>query len=458
MNLLLFRNRHPKPILKDWLQSGWFAAGILMAVVLFLAFLNYQPGTWLSGWDNLHPEFNFPLNIRRSLFAVWQEYQGLGLLGGMSHAADLPHQILLWIASLAVSPRLVRYGYTFATLLLGPLGMFWFMREVFARRFKPVFREFASLLGGLFYLLNLGTVQIFFVPYESFITQYAALPWLAYLTVRFLEKEKNKAWPLVLALILAAPMAYVGTVFLVTMVVVGVFAVEYLMTVRSKAALGKVGKWLSVIGVVNAFWLLPFLYFVAVAGSIVKTSRVNEYSTPDMILRSREFANPKDAILLRGFWFNYVDRAESGKFDYLLGVWRDHLSSPVITTLGYALFALVVLGIPVAIAYKTPFRKSAFFLFALSWFMLLEENQPLGFLFKWMSENIPLFQEMFRSVFTNWSPVAILSYAIFFSLGSLVILQAFRALLGFVSHRLSVAVAGIAAIGVFLAFLSPAFQ
>jgi len=453
-----FQNIKLKHLLKDWLESGWFAAGILMAVTLFLAFLNYQPGTWLSGWDNLHPEFNFGLNIRRSLYAVWQEYQGVGLLGGMSHAADLPHQVLLWLVSLILSPQLLRYGYTFTTLLLGPLGMFWLVRQVLARRFKPVFREFASLSGGLYYLLNLGTVQIFFVPYESFITQYAALPWLVYLMIHFLEKDRPRIWPLILTLVLAAPMAYVGTVFLVSLVVLGVVALEYLWTFRSTGALRKVGKVFALIGVVNAFWLLPFLYFVITQGSIVKTSRVNEYSTPDMILRSLEFTNPKDIMLLRGFWFNYVDRAESGKFDYLLGSWRGHLENPIIAILGYGIFALVALGLPVAFSYKIPWRKSALALFGLSWFMLLAENQPLGFVFTWFSANIPLFAEMFRSVFTKWSPVAMLSFAIFFSFGSLVVLQAFRGLLGFVSQRLSVCVAGIAMIGVFLAFLSPAFQ
>jgi len=73
------------------LFKNWFFPLLILGLTLFIAFRNYTPGTWLLGWDNLVPELNLKLNITRSLSAVWQEYQGLGLLGGMAHAADLPN-------------------------------------------------------------------------------------------------------------------------------------------------------------------------------------------------------------------------------------------------------------------------------------------------------------------------------------------------------------------------------
>ena len=87
----------------NWLRTNWldlFFTIVILIITSFVAFKNYTPNTFLTGWDNLHPEFNFKLNIERSLNAVWQEYQGVGLLGGMSHAADLPRQFIL--AGLAV--------------------------------------------------------------------------------------------------------------------------------------------------------------------------------------------------------------------------------------------------------------------------------------------------------------------------------------------------------------------
>ena len=97
---------------------------ILVTIVFLIALINYQLGTWLTGWDNLHPEFDFWLNIKRSLIAVWQEYQGLGLVGGMGHASDLFRQIFLLIFSLLIPLNFLRYFYTFLMLLLGLLGLY----------------------------------------------------------------------------------------------------------------------------------------------------------------------------------------------------------------------------------------------------------------------------------------------------------------------------------------------
>ena len=70
---------------------------ILVLISIILSYLNYVPGTWLIGWDSLHPEFNFWLNIFRNLFGIWRFEQGLGSLAGMSYAADLPRQLILFL-------------------------------------------------------------------------------------------------------------------------------------------------------------------------------------------------------------------------------------------------------------------------------------------------------------------------------------------------------------------------
>jgi len=97
----------------------WFFPLLILGLALYIAFRNYIPGTWLLGWDNLAPEFDFKINILRSLSAVWQEYQGLGLLGGMAHAADLPRQLILGVASLILPTSFLRYFWTFLMFLVG---------------------------------------------------------------------------------------------------------------------------------------------------------------------------------------------------------------------------------------------------------------------------------------------------------------------------------------------------
>src|SRR5947209_3302816 len=101
---------------------NYFPIGLLLVISLTLFITNYIPGTYLTGWDNLHPEFNFWLNIKRSIFSVWQEYQGLGLLAGMAHASDLPHQLLLLLASAVLPNNLLRYFYHFLMIFVGMSG------------------------------------------------------------------------------------------------------------------------------------------------------------------------------------------------------------------------------------------------------------------------------------------------------------------------------------------------
>ena len=59
------------------LKAHWPIVGLSL-ISLILCITNYIPGTFLSGWDTLHPEFNFGLNFERTIFGVFRIEQGLG--------------------------------------------------------------------------------------------------------------------------------------------------------------------------------------------------------------------------------------------------------------------------------------------------------------------------------------------------------------------------------------------
>ena len=126
---------------------------LLTLIIAIVCVLNYTPGTWLTGWDNLHPEFDFKMNVMRSIFSVWQEYQGLGLLAGMAHASDLPRQLFLWGISFIIPDSLLRYFFQFLMLYVGTIGSYVFLKKIIQNRF-------ISFLGALFYLLNLQLLNL----------------------------------------------------------------------------------------------------------------------------------------------------------------------------------------------------------------------------------------------------------------------------------------------------------
>ena len=209
--------------IKKLFYSGFFSIILLTAISLFIAIKNYIPGTWLTGWDNLHPEFDLLLNIKRSISASWQEYQGLGLLGGMAHAADLPRQLVLLILSIAFKSSDLRYIWTFLMLTLGPIGTNLFIRNTFNKH--KIASEFAGFAAGIFYLLNLATVQTFYTPFEAFVSFYGFFPWLIYSFNKYLHSGKRKNIILFsLISVLATPAFYVQTLFVVYLIVLLIFS------------------------------------------------------------------------------------------------------------------------------------------------------------------------------------------------------------------------------------------
>src|SRR3989344_3205939 len=131
----------------------YFPISIIIALAMILIVVNYHPGTWLTGWDDVHPEFNFGLNIFRGIFSVWQEYQGLGLIGGLAYAADLPRAIGLSIASLFLPEMILRYLSIMSKLVVGPTGMYLLLTKVILAHKSAHLQSMASFVGSLFYLL-----------------------------------------------------------------------------------------------------------------------------------------------------------------------------------------------------------------------------------------------------------------------------------------------------------------
>jgi len=108
--------------------SRFFFPLLIILIAGLLAWQNYTPGTILSGWDTLHPEFNFGLAFERAIFGVWRPEQGVGALAIHSHMSDLPRIVFLWLSSFVLPVNFLRYFYFFTTLALGPLGVYFFVK------------------------------------------------------------------------------------------------------------------------------------------------------------------------------------------------------------------------------------------------------------------------------------------------------------------------------------------
>jgi hypothetical protein len=401
--------------------------------------MNYGFGTWLSGWDNLHPEFNFAVNIKRSVFAVWQEYQGLGLLGGMGHAADLFRQIFLWIVSLVLPISINRYFFHFLMLLIGPLGVYFLIKNISVGSstseesrslprhhprcldgLLPSEVQVAPLLGAVFYLFNLATLQMFYVPFEPYSVHYAFLPWLFWSYLNFLkEASKRNLFFLFLINLLAVAQGYVITFFFVYIVSLTILSFYFLF---KRQKLQKMIIAYAVIFLMNSYWLLPNLYFVFQKVDVNVSAKINQMSTEDNLLRNKKFGGLSDTAILRGFLFDNVEMDREGVNRYMMEGWKKYLDNPLVATAGYSLFGIVIIGIFYCV--KKREKEALIFLPVLLFsFTVLSNDTPVFSILADFFYKLPLFGQVFRFTYTKFSILTSFCFSVFFAQGCIALIS-----------------------------------
>lgn len=391
----------------------------LTLLVLILSLLNYQPGTWLSGWDTLHPEFNFTLNFSRVLSGVWRQEQGLGAVAAHSQMADLPRLILLLPLSLIFPISSLRYFYIFLNLILGPLGVYFFLEKIIFRN-QDGLKKVAAFLGSLFYLLNLGTLQHFYVPFEMFTTQFAALGWLFLFASLFIKSGNHKfIWFFSLTTFLATPMAYAATLWYVYFLAFFLYLFFFSVFLKTKNISFYFKRVLFLLGatlIINSYWLLPNLYFLKNHAQEVPQAKINRLFSEEAFLNNQEFGDLKNVAILRNFLFNWQEYGKNGQFVMLLDEWARHLKKPFVLSIGYAIFALIIFGIILAIWRKEKGALAILPVFCLALIFLLNNTFPVDKIFLFLQNNLPLFREILRFPFTKFSLLLVLTEAVFLAI------------------------------------------
>jgi len=387
---------------------------LLFIIVASISLLTYKHGTFLTGWDTLHPEFDFGLNFERMINGVWREEQGLGALAGHTHMADLPRVALLWILHFVLPLASLRYVYIFLCLLMGPLGMFYLLKHIFGRSsgLQVAGYRLVAFLGSLFYLLNLGTLQQFYAPFEMFTTQYALLPWIILFSLKYLNEDASKRKGNLLYFsiftLLATPQAYAAHLWYPFF---GIFSLFLLLQKSLKKSIVLI--LLTV--VINSFWLLPNLYYIFTSSNVPKESKQNRIFSQEYRLRNQENGYIKDVAITKGFYFQWsAYNFEKNKFEYLMPEWRAHFANPVVQSIGYLFFGFSLGGL--YLAFKNKQKKLLPFapFVIIPFIFLMNNTPPFSWLFYYLL-NFSLFEEAVRFIFTKLSILLVFGYTVFLS-------------------------------------------
>ena len=279
----------------------------IIVVTTLLCIRNYTPGTYLIGWDSLHPEFNFPEAFRRATDGIFRMEQGVGAVAAHSHMADLPRIIFLWLESFVLPASFLRYSYIFLCLILGPLGVYFFLKYVFQIEKESVWVFPASFLGALFYLLNLGTLQNFFVPFEMFPAAFAFTPWLIFSGLKYIrEGRKLNLIFWLMAVTLSSPLAYAATLWYATFAGIFIFFTAYsIISPAKKIKLGRLAKLGAIAVFLNSYWILPNIYSIDTQSGVISNSNINRLFSPEAFLRNRDYGDFKDILLQKNFLFGW---------------------------------------------------------------------------------------------------------------------------------------------------------
>lgn len=399
------------------MSPNWFKRNYPLAI-LFIAFVsvfaaNFSPNTYLLGWDNRQQELYSLLNLKRYIFSVWQESQGLGLLAGHAHASEIPHALFTAFLSIFLPLNWIRQIFVFLTLFAGPVGVYFLVKKL-VRWESNFLNKNIPFLGALFYLFNLSTIQTFYTPLEPFIIHYASLPWLFLSALYFIANRTKKALVFfILINVLAIPQAQIPTVFFVYLFSLSFFLLVMIIETKRTELLARSLKIILITLLLNSLWLLPFIYFYLTNGQVALEAKINQMSTETIFQQNKEFGNIFDVMLLKGFWFNNIDPDIKGNFVYMMSVWRENLN--LVQYLGFAFFLVILTGF-IYVKRSAPFVIPFSALFVLAFTMLATNTPPFSWI-DYLLRQIPVLNEVFRFPFTKFSTLAALTYSFFFAIG-----------------------------------------
>ncbi len=422
---------------------------IFLSLTLFVQ--NYLSGTYVVGWDNNFPEFHFFLNIIRALTSVWQEYRGLGLEDGMSHAANVVHYVYIFLLSLFFPHHLLRYVFIFSMHAFGGIGVYILFSFLFRNHPQKEFVRSVGALSALVYQYNFATVQMFYLPFEPFIAYFGWLPWLLFGLALLLDRiSVKRSFFFLLISFLATPMAHVPTVFIVYTMFVFVFLFHHISAKRSPKP---VFVSIFLICFANAFWGLPYIASTIHNAHIIANSKNNQRASHEIYLKNHEYGDVRSFALLKSFSLEFVQLDHTtGVVDYMMKPWREHLSQIWYEPIGWMVFGIVIVGIGSVVIKRQSSGVPLVLWFFISLFVignnipLIEQaNTAIRSLF-------PLVHIIFRFVYTKFFISYSLVFSLLFGIGLLFFFQ-------FIEKRKLIVVAAHVVVSVLLFLLTlPSFQ
>lgn len=414
-----------------WLHSHKSELTILFLWLVLLV-VNFTPFAFLTGWDSLQTELNPALGVKRAFFSVWEQYQSMGLVAGMGHAADLVRSVIIFALSLLLPDWSIRYVFHMSMIPIAGFGMLKLLQLCGFTHAKKGF----ALVGALFYIFNFAVIQMLYLPYESFSIFFGTLPWMVWVFLKMLD-SKTVAWREPKLLLLFILINFSGTssfqaqqLFVVYILLLGTLALGITISSFSGAMRLQNRFWMNpshmlrnhqndklllnilfafiLILIVNSFWLMPQAYFLFDNGSVVKEAKMNQLVTEDVLYSNKDKGSLSDFLSFTGFFYDRLGAAQKPLF----APWKQHRESILIIFVIATLAATMLLGV----LQQSKFRWGFGGVLLLIMIGLLLDTPPFEQINSLLRSH-PFINQIFRSPFTKFSIPYALVASYFFTTG-----------------------------------------
>lgn len=403
----------------SYLQKNW-GKTILFIILLVIIIINFKSGYFILGNDNYTPELNPQLTFNRSIQdPAWRSYRVLGIPSD-SEQADIFRSGLFTALSTFLPRWFISQVYVFFAFFMGSVSTAFLCLDIAKRHVKYKHIEILFLTAGLFYAANLVTSWMMFSPLKVFLAGYAFLPFVLWRLSRVYVKPNplNFAF-LSIAVIFFTTSGMVATTFIVESGIILFFFLYFILTskhsVKKTILITIVG--LTVIFGTQLFWILPFIQYVKTNSHALQDSFINRVLTPELIEQEVKYNKPLDVFRFYYSWLDWINN--DGTFQYPYREWYNN--SLVSILLGYIPTFFVVVGL-FWIFIKKSWRLAVLsLLFFGGWFIIKGVNDPLGSVYIFFQNHIPLFQQVFRWQSSKVFSTLTISISLFGSLGVLYI-------------------------------------
>ena len=381
--------------------------GLVLVLLLLIVNITWWPSfNLISGLDWSYTGFSGEQDFKRNIY-TWNEDQFWGV-GNFFNTALLPWDAIFFLGeALSLSPHFLERVLFSLFIITAGFGI-WHLLHTIHKKTSAL-----MIAVVVFYVANFLTIILWHNQLIFLLLTYAMLPWFMSLYIRLLEDEHFSPWGFILLTLILSP-AVVNPPTILGIIILPLAVYSFFFILKNIRRPKESRRWLirNVVIVLttaalHAWWLLPALY-----GSQQFTDQPPITEVSASLDRNTQHLTLGNLLNFGGHWSLYENNL-AGQPYFHFGPQYTSASSPL-TYLGYVFSLLAVLAL---LRHGNLRRKSLWIWPALAvifLFLAKGPNDPLGRVFRWLTEHLPIFWA-FRSPEYKFLPVFVLCLAVLIS-------------------------------------------